>query len=866
LPICILLRQISSFPEGKAQPVNPDENISGDTSPDSELAYQDTTVASTVTSKTVIGPYRLLHRIGVGGMGEVWLAEQREPISRRVAIKLIKAGMDSREVVARFESERQTLALMDHPAIAKVLDAGSTDQGAPYFVMEYVNGIPITKYCDKHRLTTEQRLELFRRVCEGVQHAHQKAILHRDLKPSNILVSEVDGKPAPRIIDFGVAKATAQRLTEDTLFTRLGSVVGTPAYMSPEQADSAGIDVDTRTDVYSLGVVLYELLVGALPLDFTKSSPDQFRSRLRDEDAPRPSTKLRTSGAISNTAAQARRTDLTALLRELRGDLDAITLKCLEKDRARRYSTPSELASDLGRYLRNEPVVARPASLAYRTRKYARRHRVGVTLAAGVALLLVAGAIAQTIELRRIRLERDRADIVTKFMINMFKVSNPSEARGNDIRAREILDKASNNIDTGLKQDPELQAQMMYTMGLVYESLGIYSKADPLFRHAADIRRSVFGPTDRRTLEAQSKLADALIEESHFPEAEKLARETLDLRRRTFGPKDRDTIDSATQLALILDDEGRFSDAEKLNRETLEIAQRALGPNDDETLITRQHLAIDLAYEGKYADAETVFRQIYEDDRKRLGEDAPKTLTELGNIGNILLQQEKYTEAEKAYREAIASMVRVLGPEHPRTLLTEGNLALTLKSEKHYAEAEQMFRTVLAAKLKTLGPDNRSTLVTKGNLGEVLVLEGKNPEAEQLTRETLEAERRTLGPDHSDTIVTLEVLGEILRNEKHYPESEKAYQQVFESRRRLLGDDHPNTALVAFSLAEVQALENKRDAALTNLTFAVDHQLQPEYRQSIEKDDSFKALHSDPRFAALVAKSQKILAAGAKAN
>ena len=262
---------------------------------------------------TVIGPYHLLQLLGHGGMGEVWLAEQKQPVRRRVALKLIKAGMDTREVVARFESERQALALMDHPAIAKVFDAGSTPEGRPYFVMEYVTGIPITDYCDKHKLTMRQRLELFVRVCEGVQHAHQKAILHRDLKPSNILVGEVDGEPAPRIIDFGVAKATAQRLTADTMFTRVGTIVGTPGYMSPEQADSAGADVDTRTDVYSLGVVLYELLVGVLPLDFSTTPLDQFPRKLREEDAPRPSTKLRTLAEQSGTAAQNRGADAPTL-------------------------------------------------------------------------------------------------------------------------------------------------------------------------------------------------------------------------------------------------------------------------------------------------------------------------------------------------------------------------------------------------------------------------------------------------------------------------------------------------------------------------------------------------------------------------
>ena len=287
-----------------------------------------TTAAPPASSAgSVIGPYHLLQRIGHGGMGEVWQAEQKQPVRRRVAVKLIKAGMDTREVVARFESERQALALMDHPAIAKVFDAGSTPEGRPYFVMEYVAGIPITDYCDTHRLTTRQRLELFIRVCDGVQHAHQKAIIHRDLKPSNILVVEIDGKPLPRIIDFGVAKATAQSLSAGTMYTRVGAVIGTLGYMSPEQAQSAGEDIDTRTDVYTLGVVLYELLVGELPFDVRKLAVDEVRRRLREQDAPRPSTKVRTLGGQSATIAHNRGTDPPTLTRQLRGDPDAIVLK-----------------------------------------------------------------------------------------------------------------------------------------------------------------------------------------------------------------------------------------------------------------------------------------------------------------------------------------------------------------------------------------------------------------------------------------------------------------------------------------------------------------------------------------------------------
>jgi serine/threonine protein kinase/tetratricopeptide (TPR) repeat protein len=334
-------------------------------------------------SGVIIGPYHLLELIGQGGMGEVWRAEQKQPVRRRVAIKLIKIGMDTREVVARFESERQALALMDHPAIAKVFDAGSTPEGRPYFVMEYVAGMPITAYCDKHKLTTRQRLELFIDVCEGVQHAHHKAIIHRDLKPSNILVSEVSGKAMPRIIDFGVGKATSQQLSAGTVYTRMGAIVGTLGYMSPEQADSAGHDIDTRTDVYSLGAVLYELLVGALPLEFQKLAYDEVLRRLRELDAPRPSTRLLTLGDDSTITARNRGSDLRTLARQLRGDPDAIALKALEKDRARRYATPSELAADIGRYLRNEPVIAHPPGVGYRVRKYFRRHRLGVAVAGG---------------------------------------------------------------------------------------------------------------------------------------------------------------------------------------------------------------------------------------------------------------------------------------------------------------------------------------------------------------------------------------------------------------------------------------------------------------------------------------------------
>jgi eukaryotic-like serine/threonine-protein kinase len=687
----------------------------------------------------VIGPYYLLQSIGQGGMGEVWLAEQKEPVRRRVAIKLIKAGMDTREVVARFESERQALALMDHPAIAKVFDAGATPQGRPDFVMEYVNGVPITDYCDKHRMTPRERLELFIHVCEGVQHAHQKAIIHRDLKPSNILVCEVDRKPTPRIIDFGLAKATAYRLTAETMFTRVGALVGTPGYMSPEQADSTVLDVDTRTDVYSLGVVLYELLVGALPLDLRQVAFDEVLRRLREEDAPRPSTKLRALGERSGVAAQNRGVDPDTLQRQLRGDLDAITLKALEKDRARRYAASSELAADIGRYLRNEPVAARPASVGYQARKYVRRHRVGVSVASAGAVLLVAFAVAQTLQLQRTRRERDRADRITEFMTGMFKVSDPSAARGNSITAREILDKASTDVGTGLNKDPELQAQMMHIMGDVYEKLGLFPQAESLLTRAVDIRRHVLGPGNRDTLTSMSLLGWVIHQQGRYPEAEKLIRETLDIRRRVFGPEARGTIKSMQNLAAILANEGHFDEAEKVDREALLIERRALGPEDPATLGSMTDLANVLGnYEGHWAEAETLEREALDVQRRVLGPDDRGTLRAMMNPAAILDDEGHFAEAEKVERAALDIQRRIFGPEHRETLTGMVNLAGPLIHSGQYGNAEKLIRETLDIQRRVLGPEFPDTAMSTYNLAIVKLHTGKPDEALSLLHEAVD--------------------------------------------------------------------------------------------------------------------------------
>ena len=494
-----------------------------------------------------IGAYRLLQLLGEGGMGEVWLAEQKKPIHRTVALKLIKAGMDTKAVVARFETERQALALMDHPNIARVFEAGSTAQGRPYFVMEYVPGLPLTEYCDKRRMTLKERLELFVQVCDGVQHAHQKAIIHRDLKPSNVLVVEQDNKAIPKIIDFGLAKATGRRLTDNTMFTEIGVMLGTPEYMSPEQADQREQNIDTRTDVYSLGVILYELLAGVLPFEIKvlrAAGLEQILRVIREQEPLKPSTRIRSLGPASAASAERRQEEPKSFIRHLQGELDWVTMKALEKDRTRRYGSPAELSADIGHYLRNEPVLAHPPSSPYRASKFVRRHGWAVAAAVSAVVLLIAFAATMGFQARRIAAERDRASRqaeaaqrIANFMKGMFKVSDPSQARGNSITARELLDSASKEIDTGLAKDPETQAQLMDVMGEVYESLGLYPQAQPLLEHALDIQRRVHGPRNPETLKSMNDLGWLLIDEGHYAEADKLSGRRSILGERSWDKR-----------------------------------------------------------------------------------------------------------------------------------------------------------------------------------------------------------------------------------------------------------------------------------------------------------------------------------------
>jgi eukaryotic-like serine/threonine-protein kinase len=851
----------------------------------------------------VIGPYHLLQRIGEGGMGEVWLAEQKQPVRRRIAVKLIKAGMDTREVVARFESERQALALMDHPAIAKVLDAGSTPQGAPYFVMEYVAGVPITAYCDNHRLNTRERLELFMHVCEGVQHAHQKAIIHRDLKPSNILVTEVDGHPAPKIIDFGVAKALTQKLTADTMFTRVGALVGTPEYMSPEQALSSGEDIDTRTDVYSLGIVFYELLAGALPIELRKIAFDEFLRRLREDEPAKPSNKIRTQDlATSTDLAHKRQTEPPALAKQMRGDLDSIALKALEKDRSRRYGSPSDFAADIARYLKSEPVLAVPPSVAYRARKFARRYRGALATACAFALVLALAAVISIRQSIRANREAAVAQAVNDFLQNDVLAqasaatqSGPSAKPDPDLKVRTALDRAAVRIAGKFDKQPEVEASIRDTIGQTYMDLGLYPEARKQLERALELRRKVLGAEHPQTLITARRLGYVAEDQGKYPESEAILSKTVEVQRRVLGPEHPDTLDTINTLGNLYKDQGKYAQAEALHSQVLEIRRRTLGPEHPNTLKSMNNLANAYNGLGKYAQAEALYSQTVEIDRRVLGPEHPNTLQHMSNLADAYYHQGKYAQAEALDREVLEIRRRVLGPEHPDTLMSMANLAATYWDPDKYAQAEALDREVLQVRRRVLGTEHPDTLASANNLGFDYYLEGKYAQAEALFSQTVEIERRVLGPEHPNTLEHMNNLADACYHQGKYAQAEALDREVLQVRRRVLGPEHPKTLHSLTSLAVAlghegrfgeaeklfreaiqkaskehqrdvwydfacaAAMAGRHDEALEHLSQAIDHGYTN--AEWIAKDEDLKSLHGDAGLEALVAKARQAAAA-----
>jgi serine/threonine protein kinase len=668
---------------------------------------------------TVIGPYRLLQQIGEGGFGTVFMAEQEHPVRRKVALKIIKLGMDTKQVVARFEQERQALALMDHPNIAKVLDAGATAAGRPYFVMELCRGDPITRYCDVNQLSIRERLELAGQVCRAVQHAHQKGVIHRDIKPSNVLVATEDGRPFAKVIDFGIAKATNARLTERTLFTEHRQLVGTPEYMSPEQAEGS-LDIDTRTDVYSLGVLLYELLTGSTPFEGTalrSAAYAEIQRIIREVDPPAPSTRLVESKAVIATIAAQRRSEPKALGLLVRGELDWIVMKALDKDRARRYASPGELAEDLERHRHGDAVRAAPPSRLYRLRTIVRRHRIAVLAAAAVATALVIGVIGTSYGLVRAERERSAAvdreretEIVTTFLSEMLESASP-EAKGRDVPMRVVLDNAAELIGGRMTGLPIAEARLRLTMSRAYRALGEFDSADRQLGRVLEIRRKELGPEHPDTVLALGSLAGLRQEQGRYEEAERLASEALSML--PAEDDSRLSLGIRNNRAQTLERLGRLKDALDAQRDVVERMRRSLGASDMDVIGATVNLANMLARRGDAAldaEAEEALVRAVDDAKKAHGVSAPGTLFAMGQLAGLHLDLGRPRSAEPIYRDVLARQLEVLGSDHPGTARTQASLATALDMLGRSDEARSLREQAWHTMRTKLGPTHHDTI------------------------------------------------------------------------------------------------------------------------------------------------------------
>jgi non-specific serine/threonine protein kinase/serine/threonine-protein kinase len=746
----------------------------------------------------IIGRYKILQVIGEGGFGTVYMAEQQEPVRRLVALKIIKLGMDTRQVVARFEAERQALAMMDHPNIAKVLDGGATESGRPYFVMELVKGISITQYADQANLSMHERLLLFIPVAQAVQHAHQKGIIHRDLKPSNVLVTLHDGKPVPKVIDFGIAKATNQRLTEKTLFTEYRQFIGTPAYMSPEQAEMSGLDIDTRSDIYSLGVLLYELLTGMTPFDakeLRSAAVNEIQRIIREVEPPRPSTRLSTlleadaqsvEGGDSTLAviAKRRHTDPRTLTKLLRGDLDWIVMKCLEKDRTRRYETADALAKDVQRYLQDEPVSAGPPSAGYRVRKFIRRHRARVVAAAALGLVLLLGLAGTTmglisamrsahsegvalaemeVAMKEARSQKEIAEAVNDFLNNeLLAAVDPAEL-GRDATVREVFDLAASRIDQQFAQQPLVLATLHHTMGKTYLALG---ELEPARRHAeraAEIRRRELGPDDGLTIMAEASFCSALLVAGEVTRARPILEELHQRALRVLSGDSIITLGIASNLGVAYTNLGEFGRAEELLRETLATEERVLGEDHPQTVMAMGSLANLLSGTGHSEEAEKLYLEGYERQKRSLGPEHPDALISLHNLADMAMRFARYDEAEERYLNLLEIRRRELTEDHPDTIATAFNLGLLYRIMGRHDEAGPLLEGSWQRAARVMGADHPDTLRMASMVGRHRLTVGQAPEAETLFVETLDHWIRIYGPTHPHTLTARADLMELYR-------------------------------------------------------------------------------------------------------
>jgi tetratricopeptide (TPR) repeat protein len=802
----------------------------------------------------VIGRYRIVRLLGEGGMGTVYEAEQDSP-RRNVALKVLKGGLGSPELLWRFEHESRALGRLQHPGIAQIFEAGTADNGSgpqPYFAMELVRGESLLQYAEAHQLSTRERLQVMVRICDAVHHAHQCGIIHRDLKPVNILVAE-NGQP--KILDLGVARVTDNEM-HVTRQTDLGQLVGTLAYMSPEQVLADPLALDTRSDVYALGVILFELLAGRMPYKISRQLHEAVRT-IREED-PAP---------------------LSSISRTYRGDIETIARKALEKDRARRYSSAAELAADIQRYLRDEPITARRPRVTYQLQKFARRNRAVVTGIAAVFVVLVLGIIASTWEARRARLaqqaalgerdraaaaeqatarERDRAlsaervatrernravaaeanavqernhavsekqradnesasaKVVSDFLQNdlLAQASADAQARPEtkpdpDLKVRTALDRAAARIDGKFDQQPLVEASIRQTIGNTYQNLGLYPEAERQLLRALSVRTAALGGSHRETLRTMGELAGMYLYEGKYSQAEPMINKVLEVQRRVQGDQHPDTLRTMTGLAALYRNQGKYAQAEPLYTKVLEVSRRMLGEEHPDSLNTMNELALVYQGQGKYAQAEPLFVKFQEACRRKLGEEHPDTLTGMNNLALLYHHQGKYAQAETLYSKVLEVRRRVLGEEHPKTLISMINVAALYFTEEESEKAEPLYSRALEISRRVLGEDHPFTLNTLTHLAELKLYQGKYQEAEASFAKALEVSQRELGEDHPQTLNNVSHLAELYLSQGRYALAEPLFTRVLEGRRRALGEGHPGTADTMASLGELRLAQGR---------------------------------------------------------
>ena len=746
-----------------------------------------------------IGPYRLLRELGHGGMGTVYLAARADDqYQKRVAIKVVR-GLNTEEIVRYFRRERQILAGLEHPNVARLLDGGSTEDGLPYFVMEYVEGQAIDAYCDEGKLSIEERLRLFQAVCSVVQYAHRNLVVHRDLKPANILVT---AEGVPKLLDFGIAK-----LVNPELAGAAGSVTGlamTPEYASPEQVK--GRPITTATDVYSLGVVLYELLTGRRPYGQKAQGSLELLKAVCEEEPERPSTAVgrteeRTlpSGEKRTTtpesASRTREGTPERLRRRLRGDLDNIVLMALAKEPQRRYPSVEALSEDIRRYLDGLPVHAHKASVRYSALKFVRRHALGVGAASGLILLTVAFGIMMGIQARRIAWERDRAraaagkaDRINSFMREMLASADPRTG-SRDVTVAAVLDRASARLETELASEPEIKAAVLTTLGTTYEGLGLFEPAEKHLRAALNTRISVLGAEHLEVARSLHALAIVLEDRGDLKEAERLKREALGMLQRLGAGEGEDAADTLGALARELEGLGNSWAAEELSRRTLNLYRRLSGTHRGAIAATLNNLGVVLGQRGDWTGAEMHHRLALEEIRTLRGPDHPEVAAAMCTLGAVLEKNGDVAGAETIYRDSLAIRQRLLGQEHPDTTRSMYALAHLLRTKKgEPEEAARLCREVLVLRGAALSDSHPMVAATLQLEGLSLMDLGQIGEAEPLLRESLELRRRSLPPGHWLIAASESSLGSCLKARGRYPEAETLMLHGYEGLKSSRGE------------------------------------------------------------------------------